>query len=108
MAAGDKLPITVQVKRADDWTDAVQLSGFDLPPGATVALVNVAKDAKEAKVELVLPANTKPGTYTFTINGAGQAPREYACERDPKQRGNNLRVVYPSNVLTITITAAKK
>lgn len=113
VSAGEKLPITVKLERAGDWTESVQLSGFDLPQNATVALVTVAKGAGEGKVELTLPANLKPGTYTFTINGAGQAPRDYAKQRDPnKPRGNNVRVVYPSNPITITIegtaTKAKK
>ena len=75
----------MKLDRAADWTESVQLSGFDLPPGATVALVNVAKGATEGKVEVALPANLKPGTYTFTINGAGQVPRDYAREKDPKK-----------------------
>ena len=91
---------------ANRWCDA---NGRDLPQNATVALVTVAKGAGEGKVELTLPANLKPGTYTFTINGAGQAPRDYAKQRDPsKPRGNNVRVVYPSNPITITIEAAVK
>ena len=104
-AAGEKLPIAVRVERAGDWADAVQLSGFDLPPGATVALVGVAKNVPEAKVEVALPANAKPGSYTFTVTGAGQVPRDYGRPHDAKKpRGNNLRDVYPSNAITVTVT----
>jgi len=109
VAAGSKLPLTVKVQRAEDWNEAVQFSGFDLPNNAAVALVNVAKGATEGKVELVLPANLKPGPYTFTINGAGQVPRDYALPRDPKRaRANNVRAVFPSNAITINVTAAPK
>jgi hypothetical protein len=109
LAAGETLPISVRVERAGDWSEPIQLSGFDLPNNAKVALVTVAKGASESKVDLSLPANLKPGTYTFTINGAGQVPRNYMVERDPsKSRGNNLRAVYPSNPITITVEAAKK
>jgi hypothetical protein len=101
---GDKVAITVKLTRAADWNEAVQLSGFDLPENATVALVNVAKGANEGTVEVVLPANVKPGTYTFTINGAGQVPRDYALVRDPKKpRANNVREAYPSNAITIKV-----
>jgi hypothetical protein len=104
VTAGEKLPIVVRVERAADWADNVQLAGFNLPPGATVALVPVAKNATEGKVELALPANAKPGTYTFLITGAGQVPRDYGQPRDPKKpRANNLRDIYPSNPITITI-----
>jgi hypothetical protein len=60
--AGSKLPLTIKLQRAGDWNEVVQLSGFDLPNNATVALVNVAKGAAEGKVELVLPAKleTRP------------------------------------------------
>jgi hypothetical protein len=104
---GDKLPIAVTLERAGDWTGPVQLSGFDLPNNATVALVNVAADAKQGKVEVALPANLKPGTYTFTINGAGQVPRDYFAQRDPKKsRGNNVRAILPSNPITINVAEA--
>jgi Bacterial pre-peptidase C-terminal domain len=101
---GDKVTITVKLTRAAEWNEAIQLSGFDLPDNATVALVNVAKSANEGTVEVVLPANAKPGTYTFTINGAGQVPRDYAPVRDPKKpRANNVRATYPSNAITIKV-----
>ena len=87
--AGDKLTLTVKLERAADWTEAIQISGIDLPPGATVSLGSVGKGATEGKVELTLPANLKAGTYSFAITGAGQVPREYAKQRDPsKPRGN--------------------
>jgi hypothetical protein len=36
-------------------------------------------------------------------------PRDYALPRDPKRaRGNNVRAVFPSNSITIDVTAAAK
>ncbi len=103
---GDKLTVNVKLKRAAAWNEAVQLSGFDLPPNATVALVNVAKSVNDAKVELVLPAKLTSGTYTFTVNGAAQVPRDYALVRDPKKpRTANVREIYPSNAVTIQVQA---
>ena len=64
------------------------------------------KGVNEGKVEVVLPANSKPGTYTFTINGAGQVARDYALVRDPKKpRAANVRETYPSNAITIKVEA---
>jgi hypothetical protein len=104
-APGEKIPIQVQVRRAADWTDAIQLSGFDLPPNATLALTTVPRGTAAARMELTLPQNMKPGPYTFTISGAGQAQRDYAREGDAKKRqGNNVRAVYPSNPITITVS----
>jgi len=69
--------------------------------------VTVPKGFTEGKVELALAANTKPGTYTFTINGAGQVPRDYTGKPSPKTpNGNNTRVVYPGDPITITVAAA--
>lgn len=82
----------------------MQISGFDLPGNATVALVNIPKGMSEARAELVLPANLKLGSYTFTLNGAGQVPRDYLARRDPsKPRGNNVRAIFPSNPITIEV-----
>jgi len=106
---GDKLPIAVTIARAGDWNAPVQLSGFDLPSNSTVALVNVAAGATQGKVEVALGANVKPGTYSFTLNGAGQVPRDYFAQRDPaKPRGNNLRGIMPSNPITIIVSPAAK
>jgi hypothetical protein len=103
---GEKVALSVKIERAVDWTDAVQLSGLDLPPGAAMGLVTVAKGASEGKVELTLPANARPGSYTFAVGGAGQVPRDYAKQRDPaKARGNNVRVLTPSAAVTITVEA---
>jgi hypothetical protein len=105
---GEKVPIRVRVDRAGDWAENVQVSGFDLPPNAQVALVNVAKNAREATAELTLPPNLRPGTYSFVLRGAGQSPRDYhGGARDPKKpRGANVRVVYPSDPITITVGAS--
>jgi hypothetical protein len=101
---GDKVAIDVTLTRIAGWNESVQLSGFDLPTNATVALVTIAKGANTGKVELVLPAKLTPGTYTFTINGAGQVPRDYALVRDAsKPRAANIRESYPSNPITISV-----
>ena len=42
--------------------------------------------------------------YTFILHGAGQVGRDYAGQRNPLQpRGANIRVVFPSNAITITV-----
>ena len=102
---GETLPIDVSIDRAADWSDSLQLSGFDLPNNATVALVSVGRGAKSGKVQLKLPANAKPGPFTFTIQASGQVPRNYATETYPAKRGNNIRVVATSNPITIQVTA---
>jgi len=106
--AGEKLSIAVKVERTAGWDGDVQFAGFDLPTGATVALVTVGKGATKGKVELTMPAKAKAGTYTFTINGAGQAPRDYGRPADPKgAKPTNVRAVYPSNPITVEVVEGK-
>ena len=110
VAPGEKLAIAVKVARAKDWAESVQFSGYDLPQNATVGLVTVPNGAGEGKVELSVPANLKPGTYTFILTAAGQVPRDYAltpASNTPRGNGQRMRVVYPTNAITITVTAAK-
>ena len=53
---------------------------------------------------MTLPAKLKAGTYTFTINGAGQVARDYALVREPtKARAGNVRATFPSNAITIRV-----
>lgn len=107
--AGEKVEIRVQVERAESWNDNIQLAGLDLPQNVNIALVTVPKNAKEGKVELTLPANLKPGTYSFSVSGAGQAAGDFLREADASRpRAANVRVVLPSNPITITVEAAAK
>ncbi|HEY5315968.1 MAG TPA: PPC domain-containing protein, partial [Pirellulales bacterium] len=71
MSAGGRLAIDVTISRAADWNEAVQLSGFDLPGGATLPLKQIAKGATSGRVELILAPNANPGTFTFTLQGSG-------------------------------------
>jgi hypothetical protein len=103
-APGAKVRIGVTLRRAADWAEPVQLSGLDLPPGASLPLVTLPRGAAEGVVELTVPANMRPGTYTFAVAGAGQVPRDYLAAGDPhKPRGPNVRAVYPSNAITLTV-----
>jgi hypothetical protein len=105
VAPGGRLMIDVQITRAADWSDAVQLSGFDLPSGATMPLKPITRGSTTGKVELILAPNAKQGQFTFTVQASGQVARNYATETDPKRRGSNIRVVATSNPITITIAA---
>ncbi|MGC4007462.1 MAG: PPC domain-containing protein [Pirellulales bacterium] len=106
--AGKTLTIDVDVARAADWNDDVQLSGYDLPDKATVPLVTVKKGSTTGTVELTLPPNQAPGPYTITIHGSGQAPKNYPTEPDVSKRDKNIRCLTTSNPITFEVTAAEK
>ena len=117
-AAGDKLPIAVTLRpRRPTGPARCSSPASTCPTTRTSPWSTSPTSQTEAKVELALPANLKPGPYTFTINGAGQVPRDYLAPRDSKaeakdedksksRRGNNVRAVFPSNPITLTVSAA--
>ena len=71
---GDKLPIAVTIARAGDWNAPVQLSGFDLPNNATVALVNVAAGATQGKVEVGARGQPEAGHLHLHPQRSGPGP----------------------------------
>lgn len=107
--AGGTLKLTVTLERSADWSGAVQLSGFDLPPDAKAALVNLAAESVGAVFEVVLPPNLRPGAYTFLVQGAGQVPRDYGLKSGSKDSaGTKIRAVFPSNPITITVSESSR
>ena len=108
VVAGEKLSIQVQVVRAEGWNENVQLAGLDLPQGGVIALLAVPRGSTQGTVELSLPANLKPGTYSFCISGAGQAPRDFVRPADTNRpRGASGRIVLPSNAITVVVEAPR-
>jgi hypothetical protein len=110
VVAGEKVTLETSIVRAKDWDNDVVLTGFDLPNNAVFPTTTIKKGATSATAELTVPANLKLGTYSFILHASGQVPRNYPIETDPAKRGNNIRVVLPTNALTITVVAppAKK
>ncbi|MBI3874918.1 MAG: hypothetical protein HY300_02935 [Verrucomicrobia bacterium] len=99
---GDPLKLTVAVTRSAEMSNAVDLTGagIQLPPGMEIPLTKVA--AGVASAELTISTEKMPpGTFSFLINGDGQVP---AGETDKK----NVRCVYPSNAVKVTVEAAPK
>lgn len=99
---GEPLKLNVAVRRDATMPNAVDLSGagVQLPPGLEIPLIKVAPGKTSAEFTL----NTDkmpPGTFSFVINGDGQVP---APEGDKK----NIRCVYPSNAVKVTIEPAAK
>lgn len=99
---GEPLKLSVTIKRDANMPNAVDLSGagVQLPPGLEIPLTKVA--AGKTSAEITIATDKMPaGTFTFVINGDGQVP---ATEGDKK----NIRCVYPSNSVKVTIEPATK
>ena len=99
---GEPLKLHIDIHRAATMPNAVDLSGagVQLPPGLEIPLTKVAPGKTSA--DLTLNTDKMPaGTFSFVINGDGQVP---ATEGDKK----NIRCVYPSNSVKVTIEPAGK
>jgi len=92
---GEPLDVTLTLKRREDMPNAVQLTGagYQLPQGLEIPTTPIEKGKTEAKLSLKTE-KIKPGLYSFTISGDGQVPVD---------KNRNVRCVYPSNLVTVTI-----
>jgi hypothetical protein len=71
-----------------------------LPQGLTVANVNIAAGANEAKVNVTVPANIPPGTYNIVLRSQVQIP--YSKDPMAKQKPNT-QVVLPTAPVSLTV-----
>ena len=97
---GDPIEVDVAVRRGKDMPNALQLngSGYQLPSNLTIPTTPVAADQSKARVKIPTD-RVPPGTYSFLINGEGQVP-----VKDARGNSRNIRCVYPTNTVTLTIT----
>ena len=103
---GEPFNLTVTVKRREDMPNAVQLTGagFQLPPGMEIPLTTIEKDKTEGKLTIKTD-KMKDGVWSFIVGGDAQVP---AADK------KNIRCVYPTNSIKITVepkeikTAEKK
>ncbi len=96
---GEQLTVTVTLKRREDMPSPVQITGagYQLPPGMEIPLTTIEKDKNEAKV-LIKTDKMKEGVWSFTISGDAQVPVDK----------RNIRCVYPSNIIKITVEIPKE
>ncbi len=96
---GDSLTIDVGIKRRKDMPNGVQLNGagYQLPPNLSIPTTQVGADQAKAAVKIATD-KIPPGTYSFLINGDGQVP-----VKDDRGNSRNVRCVYPTNTVTLTI-----
>ena len=92
---GDSFDITVTLKRREDMTNAVQLTGagYQLPPNMTIPVKNIDSGQNEGKLS-ISTEKIPEGTFSFMINGDGQVPVD---------KTKNVRCVYPSNVIKLIV-----
>ena len=99
---GKPIEVSVDVKRYGEMKNAVQLvgTGYQLPPRMEIPTTNVTPGQTQAKVSIDT-TKMSPGSYSFLINGDAQVP-----VAQPTGAPKNVRCVYPSNTVTVTITPA--
>jgi len=94
---GEPFEIKAVLVRGEGMTNAVQVNGagYTLPPGLTIPVKTI--DAGQTEVKLSVATDKMPeGTFSFIVNGDGQVP-------SVADKGKNIRCVYPSNPVRITI-----
>ena len=104
--AGTKAEVKLQLERHwPDFKNAVNVLPLSTSNSVRMGNVIVAPDKSEATITLDVPANAKPGEYTFAVQGQAQVP----YNKDPKamQKPNTL-VSQPSRPMTVVVMAKKK
>jgi hypothetical protein len=99
LKAGEPLALKFDIARRPEYPLEVRLTaaGYQLPSGLDVMITPVPADQNQANLSLNLE-KMNPGTYSFIVNAEVQVPFEIA----PNNK-QNLRCLYPSNVVTFTI-----
>ena len=95
--------ITVTAQRHGDVPAEIQLSGagYQLPQGLEIPITKLSAGQQQASLSLDTQ-KIAPGTYSFIINSEAQVP----VELTPGNK-QTIRCVYPSNPVTVTVTAAE-
>ncbi len=68
-----KVQIPVKLARRGEFKGAVTLTPFPLPPGVRPPTLTLDDKTAEGNLELVLGANTPPGTYSLALTAASVA-----------------------------------
>ncbi len=107
--AGGTLKLNVTLERSADWSGAVQLSGFDLPPDAKAAAGEPGGGVGRCRIRGGVTPQSEAWSYTFLVQGSGQVPRDYGIKSGSKDSaGTKIRAVYPSNPITITVSESSQ
>jgi hypothetical protein len=103
---GTRIEVTLKITRDEKYKDAIQVFSAvpnfgPRSPGNQPAppIATITADKTEAKVNVDVPANTPPGTYTLVLRGQSGAPQ-------PK--GPNVRAVPTYPTIPITVVVGKK
>ena len=99
LVQGEPIELTVAARRRPDMPSAIELNGagYQLPPGMEIAKTTIPEKQTDAKLKLD-SAKIPPGTYSFLVNGEAQVPIKEA-----NGNSKNVRCVYPSNTVTLTV-----
>jgi hypothetical protein len=94
---GESVELKATLVRGEGMTNAVQINGagYTLPPGLSIPVKNIDPGQTEVKFSISTEKMAE-GTYSFIVNGDGQVP-------SAADKGKNIRCVYPSNPVRITV-----
>ena len=109
LAAGEKLSISVKVERSAGWAESVQLSGFDLPDPGHRRAGDRAEGRQPGQGGTGLPRCSGRARTRSPSTVPARPPMIMPASPIPKGRGGrNVRAVFPSNPITITVNPGGK
>jgi hypothetical protein len=94
---GAAVEIAGKIDRLEGTTGEVQITLTGLPPGITVAPLNVKADAKDFQLKLNLPVTTQPGEIKGLKLTSSIVP-------DPKQPNQRVRAKDVELTLNVNVT----
>jgi hypothetical protein len=98
---GKTLETKVTLRRYwPEFTDAIQLTGLNLPPGFDVSPADLTAGGTEVAVRINVSADVAPGTYSVVVRGAATVPFSADPTATEKQK---VRVADPATPLTIEV-----
>jgi hypothetical protein len=100
---GKTLEVKVTAERYwPDFTDAIQLTGWNLPTGFDVPATDLPAGGQEVAIKIHVAVEVPPGTYSLVLRGDAQVPfsADPAAAEKPK-----VRVADPAPPLTVTVVA---
>jgi hypothetical protein len=101
--AGKKADLKLTCQRYQaDFKAAVNLSGLSLPNSVRVTTASIPEGKADATVTVEVPANARPGEFTFALQCQAQVP--FSKDAKAATRPNTL-VTTPSRPVTVVVTA---
>lgn len=110
MSKAGKVQVPVKLVRRGDFKGSVALSPSAVPPKVNSPAITLDEKTSEGKLEIALPADTPPGTYSFTLLGTTQVSyaRNPEAVTEATQRQAAVDKIVAERTAAATVAAEAK